>query len=143
MTARIIPATGARTVVCRNHCSVCGRHFSSTKAFDQHLTHDEDRWPRCLDPSRDDECMDRRTGESKFGALAVDGECRMYPPNVERPVVVWALVGSVEAAREQWGRGRAPGVPTKCPEPLEAPGGSQARVAASGGAKPTSGEEAA
>lgn len=87
-------------VTCTNHCGSCSRHFSSVAAFDAHRVRDESGWPQCFDPEFDVECYDAM-GVSRFIALSIEGECRMYA-EVERGVTVWALARDVLRARERF-----------------------------------------
>lgn len=72
------------SLTCTNHCSQCGRHFHSLRAFDIHHDHDETGWPVCLDPL---DLLDRG-GAERLVALGA-GECRMYEPQFG--VTVWTI----------------------------------------------------
>jgi hypothetical protein len=88
-------------VTCTNHCSRCGRHFHSTRAFDIHLAHDETGWPVCLDPLD----LEDRDGKPRLEALTTDGTCEIgshadeYPPPVEHGVTIWVKAGSREVGQ--------------------------------------------
>jgi hypothetical protein len=73
-----------KALTCTNHCSQCGQHFHSLKAFDIHHAHDETGWPVCLDPLD----LRDRDGRDRLVALGV-GERRMYPDDVRTGVTVW------------------------------------------------------
>ena len=74
---------------CTSHCGACHRHFHSLSAFDAHLEHDENGWPRCLSP------VDLESGRNRLLALTEHGECRVYA-DVERDVTIWTHAGDYE-----------------------------------------------
>jgi hypothetical protein len=84
----------SKTITCKNHCSACGRHFSSTAAFDRHRRGSYQDGRYCIEPGVDDEAFEK-TGEWIFEALSTSGECRMYDDgsgrNIKRGVIVWTL----------------------------------------------------
>jgi hypothetical protein len=110
-----------KTTTCTNHCSACGRHFHSLKAFDHHRTGaygtgaygepvgdqpigssatGSEHGRRCLHP------LDvlASDGESRFEAPTDNGECRMYDDGsgtrIEHGVTIWTLAKT--PAQRQW-----------------------------------------
>ena len=79
---------------CTNHCSQCGRHFHSVKAFDVHHDHDANGWPVCLDPLD----LEDRDGKPRLEALTTVGECRMYAVT-QTGVTIWTVTGSREVGQ--------------------------------------------
>lgn len=80
---------------CTSHCSQCGRHFHSLKAFDAHHDRDDTGWPVCLDPL---DLVDR-DGRERLVALTEHGECRMYA-EFQRDVTIWTH--AQDPAGEAW-----------------------------------------
>ena len=83
-----------KVTTCTGHCSQCDRHFHSLEAFDLHHERDDTGWPACLDPLD----LEDRDGKPRLQALTTEGECRMYPPKVERGVTIWTLPRNLERA---------------------------------------------
>lgn len=81
---------------CTNHCSACGSHFSSVKAFDAHRVGDHESGRYCEDP----EDIADRDGNPRLAAR--DGEvCALTrPPRIG--VKVWTDAKSLQAARRRW-----------------------------------------
>ena len=86
-----------RRCSCRFHCSDCGRHFTSIKAFEMHRqgSFDAPRLSldgrRCVNPEHDE----RERYEQ------VPGVCGMYA-KTER-ATVWRLAEATEKARRHFG----------------------------------------
>jgi hypothetical protein len=84
----------SKTTTCTHHCSACGGHFHSLRAFELHragefASADPETGRRCLAPV---EVLDGDGGQ-RLEALNGDGECRMYAARA-RGVTVWAERGS-------------------------------------------------
>jgi hypothetical protein len=88
----------SRTVVCRFHCSPCGRHFGSLEAFDLHHEHDKTGWPICLSAID----LEDRDGKVRLLEMTKHGECRAYA-EVEQGVTVWTDTRHVGMAKKYFG----------------------------------------
>lgn len=92
---------------CQYHCSPCGRHFHSLRAFDVHHTRDEEDRLVCLDPL---DLVDR-DGRERLEALTHEGECRVYSEH-RIGVTIWIMAGSRERMGQIYGK-----APESFPEP--------------------------
>ena len=85
---------------CQYHCSPCGRHFHSLRAFDVHHTRDAEDRLVCLDPL---DLVDL-TGKERLEKLTDDGECRVYSEH-QTGVTIWIMAGSRERLGQIYGKG--------------------------------------
>lgn len=69
---------------CRFHCSPCGRHFLSLKAFDRHRSGHYSGERVCLDPA---------TLPERFRVLTDEGVCKLTGGALVEHQVIWGLEG--------------------------------------------------
>jgi hypothetical protein len=102
-----------RTTTCTAHCSACGLHFHSLKAFDAHRVGEY----RSNDPEEDRRCVHPLDMGGRLVPLIVGGECRVHDDGsgqlVKRDVTIWTdardLARAQDAAeRSGWARRGAP-----------------------------------
>lgn len=96
--ASTAPPDAERRVLCRDHCRECGRHFSSTSAFDLHRRGSFRKGTRrCVDPTK----VRTKSANTSLTAKSEDGFCEIGLAVVQRGVTVW----QIQAASEKtWGQ---------------------------------------
>jgi hypothetical protein len=80
-------ARGSRRVMCRYHCAVCGRHFSSLEAFCEHRAGEYVEGRHCVSPLDLAEHLVTATAE---GFCRISGEHTNGSPLTLHPVIVWS-----------------------------------------------------
>lgn len=71
-------------ITCRSCCPSCGLHFAGDRAFDLHLGGPKTDWEH-----RDPREVTTKEGHPRLIVKTREGECRMIPGAVKRPVVIW------------------------------------------------------
>ena len=84
------------STTCTYHCTSCGCHFHSLKAFDahrqgDHASNDPELGRHCVHPL---DLVDKE-GAMRLEALTEYGVCNVYPP-YPRDVTIWTHAGLAE-----------------------------------------------
>jgi hypothetical protein len=101
MTGRTNSTGKSKSIICRDHCSKCGRHFTSTDAFDAH------RIGSFRDPNDPRRCESPEDLANRLEKRAENGACTIRD-DARPPVIVWGIAGAREKAKRAFSASPAP-----------------------------------